>query len=239
MKIGSIGATGIVLLASLFSSFAAQAVERGFYIGGFYGQADTDADESRFAVQTAGIYESFFFSPAQSQTSFDARDSSYGFLGGYRWLRNLAFEGGYIDLGKVAYRDSSAGTYDDGEEPPTAENWTQSTSRSLSGITLSALGILPLSYRSEVYVRGGVVFSSTEVGVHISDGVGQASGDTSDSDTDFLVGVGAGFTFAEIYTVRLEYQRILDAGAANSDFGGAGLGESDIDLISLGFTVTF
>jgi len=239
MKNGSIGATGIVLLASLFASFAAPAAERGFYIGGFYGQADVDADEARFADQTAGIYESFFFSPAESQTSFDTKDSGFGFFGGYRWLRNVAFEGGYIDLGEVSYRDASAGMYDDGTNPPTAENWTQSTSRSLSGITLSALGILPLSYRSEVYVRGGIVFSTTEVGVHISDGLGEASGDTSDSDTDFLVGVGAGFTFAEIYTLRLEYQRILDAGAADSDFGGPGLGESDVDLISLGFTVTF
>ncbi len=238
MKNGSIGATAVAL-ASLLTCLPAVAVERGFYIGGFYGLTDSDIDEARFADQTTTIYENFAFFPSLSQTSFDAEDSGFGFFGGYRWLRNLAFEGGYVDLGKASYRDVSAGIYDDGTNPPTAENWNQSTSRSLSGITLSALGILPLSYRAELFVRGGVMFSTTEVGVHISDGVGQASGDTSDSDTDFLVGVGGGFTFAEIYTLRLEYQRIFDAGAADSDFSGAGLGEADIDLISLGFTVAF
>ena len=42
----------------------------------------------------------------------------------------------------------------------------------------------------------------------------------------------AGFTFAEIYTVRIEYQRVFDAGDENTD-------EADLDMAIIGVTVAF
>ena len=39
--------------------------------------------------------------------------------------------------------------------------------------------------------------------------------------------IGAGFTFAEIYTVRIEYQRLFDAGDENTD-------EADLDMAIIG-----
>ena len=59
------------------------------------------------------------------------------------------------------------------------------------------------------------------------------SGEESKSDTDFLLGVGFGFTVLEIYQLRLEYQRILSIG--DEDLWG----EGDVDVLSLGMTVTF
>ncbi|HMN43739.1 MAG TPA: outer membrane beta-barrel protein [Povalibacter sp.] len=235
MKNGSIGATGIVLLASLFASFTAAAAERGFYIGGFYGQTKTSLDAEPFGQIAFNVYDSFFFTPETSSFTLDEKDSGYGFLGGYRWLRNLAFEAGYVDLGKYRYRDQSTGFFSD---PDSEDTFDAALGQTLnveeSGIMLSALGILPLSYRTELYARGGVLFSSSEISGSVYDEVDRVNlGSDSDSDVDWIVGVGASFTVAEIYALRLEYQRIFDLG--NKDLWG----ESDVDVVSLGFTVTF
>jgi hypothetical protein len=54
----------------------------------------------------------------------------------------------------------------------------------------------------------------------------------SDNDVDFFAGIGTSFNFLEIYDLRLEYQRIVDAGDKNTD-------EADADVITLGITVVF
>jgi hypothetical protein len=59
-----------------------------------------------------------------------------------------------------------------------------------------------------------------------------ASGEQSESSTDFLAGAGVTMSFLEIYGVRLEYLRVFDAGKE-------GFGEADLDMLSLGVTVTF
>jgi hypothetical protein len=94
------------------------------------------------------------------------------------------------------------------------------------------LGILPLSYRWEVYGRAGVLFASNELTLFLTDGVGNFKDTLNGSSTDLLAGAGAGFTFAEIYTLRAEYQRVFDAGDDT-------VGEGDQDLATVGVTVRF
>ena len=110
--------------------------------------------------------------------------------------------------------------------------FSQKIAAKTSGMTLSALGILPLSYRTEIYGRVGVMFATNDLGVRIDYVTGSDNPSISDSSTDLLAGIGAGFTFAEIYTARLEYLRVFDAGSSDT-------GEADVDMISLGVTVTF
>ena len=93
--------------------------------------------------------------------------------------------------------------------------------------------MLPLSYRAEVYARVGILFSTTDFNIYLSDGSDELRDSFSESSTDYLAGVGAGFSFAEVYTARIEYQRVFDAGAEDAG------GEADVDVITLGFTVAF
>ena len=216
------------LLAPL-SWRAAAAAEQGFYVGVNYGQIKSQADKASFDDLAAFVYDAYGFAPAQSSATFDSKDYGYGFVGGYRMFANLAFEGGYLNLGEVTYRDSSTGLDLITDNVGT---WSQKIGHKTSGLTLSALGILPLSYRSEIYARGGVMFATNEVSVYITDGIGSDSPRISKSSTNLLAGIGAGFSFAEIYTARLEYQRVFDAGTNDT-------GKADIDMISLGVTVTF
>jgi opacity protein-like surface antigen len=206
----------------------AQAAELGFYVAGHYGQAKFDGvDKTRFDDFATLVYSVYGFTPEQTTSTIgDDKDASFGMAAGYRLFPNLAIEGGYVDLGELTYRNDSYGTHIDHQEP-----WFQKLSASTSGIALSALGVLPLSYRWEIYARGGVLFATNEVDIYITDFFGEDSLTVSESSTELLAGVGASFSFAEVYGARFEYQRVFDAGG--------GLFEGDIDIMSIGFTVHF
>jgi len=205
------------------------AAELGIYAAGYYGQANKDVSQQPFDDFAALVYGDFGFTPTQSTTTFDKKDSSYGFGVGYRFLRNLAIEGGYLELGDLSYRNASAGTQ--GDETP--GNWRQHLDSGTSGITLSILGVLPVTYRWELYVRGGVMFSSNQLDIFITDGEQNARSRSTQSGIDMLAGAGAAFTFAEIYALRFEYQRVFDAGERETG------PEADVDLMSVGVTVSF
>lgn len=217
------------LAASVLVAGNAGAAELGFYAGGFYGESENELEQGPFAATALVVYSDYGFEAQEVTSSFETGDSTYSFFGGYRWLRNLAFELGYLDLGSVKYADQASGIFLGTGEP---ENWNQRISSSTSGFTLSALGILPLNHRIEAFARGGVLLSSGELRYRISDGVGSDSQSGSKSDVDLLAGVGLGFTFAEIYTLRAEYQRVFDAGDEAT-------GEADVDVYALGITVVF
>lgn len=229
MRVFLIASVQSAIATCLLFAASAGAAERGFYAGGFYGESKSELEEAPFAVTALVVYDDFGFAPQQITSSFDAGDSTYSFFAGYRWLRNLAFEIGYLDLGSVEYADQASGIFVETGEP---ENWNQRITSSTGGFTLSALGILPLNHRMEAFVRGGVLLSSGEIRFRISDGAASAAQSGSKSDVDFLAGAGLGFTFAEIYTLRAEYQRVFDAGDEAT-------GEADADLYAVGISVVF
>jgi hypothetical protein len=229
---GLTGAAAVAFLAMLLTSLPAGAVERGFYVGGYYGQSKSDLESGPYEGLAWEVYPLAAYEPVQRvSSSLDTKDSGYGFFGGYRLFRHLAIEGGYSEFGEFTFRDESNGVDLLSDE---AVALSQRLTTSITGITLSALGIWPLSYRAEVFVRGGIIFTTSDLDTHVVSSNGFDAGTQlfSESDTDFVVGVGGGFTFAEIYTLRLEYQRILDAGDETT-------GEADLDSVNLGFTVAF
>jgi OOP family OmpA-OmpF porin len=210
---------------------AAQAAQPGFYIGGFYGQSDKDSDIQDYRTYAATrIYPSPVVQlTVESLTdSLDTKDSAFGFLGGYRFNTHFAVEGGYMDLGSVAYRARARGNIT-GVPTDATLNFDSET----AGLTVSALGVWPLSYRWEVYGRLGALFSSNDFSIYYIDVEQDPKRNRfSDNDVDFYGGIGTSFNFLEIYDVRLEYQRIIDAGDKNT-------GEADADVISIGVTVVF
>ena len=223
-----------VLLAS--PMFCAQSAELGFYVGGAYGNGSKSIDKAYYDQIALDVYDAIAFTPSgnagDTVSSIDTDNPGYGFVAGYRLSPHLAVEGGYLDLGKIRYQaQSNNGTYvrDDVTTPGSA---FLSTNSQTAGFALSALGILPLSYRWEVYGRAGVMFSSNELTLFVTDGVLIGQDRLTGSSTDLLAGVGTGFTFAEIYTVRGEYQRVFDAGDDT-------VGEGDADLVTVGVTVRF
>lgn len=219
-----------IVLAGSAAAGTAHAAQLGIYAGVSYSMVDKDSDRNGYQQEALGIYDVFGFTPQTTTSAFDAKDSSYGFVVGWRLSEHLALEGGYMDLGDVTYRDRSTGLFDN---TPPAENWAQNVETSTSGIALAALGIWPLSYRWEVFVRGGVLISNSEESVFITDGIGSEKLRATKSGFDLLAGAGVSFSIADIYNVRLEYGRVFDAGDDGT------LDEADVDMATLNVTVSF
>ena len=219
-----------IVLAGSAAAGPARAAQLGIYAGISYAMVEKDSDRSVFENEVAAIYNAFGFVPESTTVSFDTEDSAYGFVVGWRLTEHIAVEGGYLDLGEVKYRDRSTGLFDN---TPPPENWGQNLETSTSGIALSALGILPLSYRWEVYARAGALIANSTATVFITDGIGSERLRATKSGFDLLAGAGISFSVVEIYNVRLEYARVFDAG------DDATLDEADVDMATLNITVSF
>jgi hypothetical protein len=198
-----------IVLAGSVGAGTARAAQTGIYAGVSIAMAEKDSTRSAFADEALLVYDAFGFTPTSSSASLDPKDSSYGFVVGWRLTEHIALEGGYVDLGDVAYRDRSTGLF---ANTPPPENWAQNIETSTSGIAVAALGILPLSYR---------------------DGVNSQKLRATQSSFDLFAGAGVSFSLAEIYNIRLEYGRVFDAG--DDDV----LDEADVDMATLNVTVSF
>ena len=218
--------------------FCSQAAELGFYVGGSYGSGSKTIDKGTYDQFALGIYNAFGFvpgsNPGDNVSSIDTDNPGYGFVAGYRLNTHLAVEGGYMDLGKFRYEANSNGGFINADDPTILDPspLTLTANSKTAGFALTALGILPLNYRWELYGRAGVLFASNELTLFLTDGVGSLKDTDNGSSTHLLAGAGAGFTFAEIYTLRAEYQRVFDAGDDT-------VGEGDQDLATVGVTVRF
>jgi opacity protein-like surface antigen len=219
-----------IVLAGGVCAGNARAAQLGIYAGISYAMAEKDATRSVFEDEAFAIYDAFGFTPQTTTGSFDSKDSSYGFVVGWRLTEHIALEGGYMDLGEVVYRDRSTGSR---ATVPGLQKWAQNVESSTSGIALSALGIWPLSYRWEVYARAGVLISNNTESIFITDNVNSESLRASKSGADLLAGVGVSFSIVEIYQVRLEFGRVFDAGEDDT------LDEADVDMATLNIAVSF
>jgi len=205
---------------------AAGAAELGVYAGVSYASVDNKAEQADFDAVSLGILDSQGFVPDSGTIDFDHEGPGYSFVVGYRLFPWLSVEGGYMDLGKVRHFISADG---DQGGPAHAELSTVTKS---SGIAVSALGILPLSYRWEIYGRAGALFATNRLNLFLTDALGQAAAEFSSSKTNLLAGAGISMSIADVYGLRLEYQRIFEVESEQVSKG-------DVDFLSIGVTVQF
>lgn len=223
--------------AHLSCAPAAQGMDQGFYVGGYYGALERDANKAADAAVLGSISDAVYragaFEPVSTDFRLSVDDKSWGFFAGYRWLPTLALELGYLQLGEVKYQSDDV-VLDTVVSPVVAYPATSRTTAELSALTLSALGIWPLTYQWEIFGRAGISFTETQWRTRADvETFGSGRFGDSKSHADWLLGAGISYTFLDVYTLRGEFQRVFDAG--DDDF----VRSSDIDLVSLGFSVAF
>lgn len=223
------------MLFCLVAAQTAVAAERGFYMGGQVGQSSRDASREFYELFNDDIQAFSSFTPTADRTSFDDTDTAFAIIGGYRLTRYLAFEAGYTRYGQVTFKSRASGNF-----PLEAGTLNTNIETQTSGFSLAAVGVLPLTRDWELFARGGVLFATNKIRL-VVDAQGQqfipVPGDfdvtgTDDTDEKF-VAIGVTRRFLEIYALRLEYQRVFDAG---DDASGD---SSDLDAALLGLDVTF
>jgi OOP family OmpA-OmpF porin len=94
-----------------------------------------------------------------------------------------------------------------------------------TAIELVAVGMMPLANNFSIYGKIGMYRGDTEADV-----TGLPS--VSESNTDLTFGLGVRYDFTRNLSARAEWQKYTDV-------GGGDIGESDIDVISLGVLFRF
>jgi OmpA-like transmembrane domain len=223
------------VLFCLAGAQTATAAERGFYMGGQLGQASKEVSRDFFELFNDDIQAFSSFVPFEDHTSLDDSDTAFAIVAGYRLTSYLAFEGGYTKYGQVTYKSRASGNF-----PLEGGTLDTNIESETSGFSFAAVGVLPLTRDWELFARGGVLFATNTIRLVVN-ATGQqfipVPGDFdvsgTDDTTETFAAIGIGRQFFEIYQLRLEYQRVFDAGSE------AAGGHGDLDAALLGLNVTF
>jgi opacity protein-like surface antigen len=201
----------------------------GPYGMGFIGHSswtsDQSGNEQDLADTLIGTQNPF----QNLRTSTSDTDIGYNATFGYRFNRFFAAELGLAQFGSVESKAQADMDFGDGFEPVELK-----LAFSAGGPLMSVVGFIPLSDKFELFGRVGYLFTSSERELTSkvsgqSGGFGSAKGDSQ----DLVLGVGAAWNISQVYSVRLEYQKLDELGQENRS------GLEDLNVIGLGVSVRF
>ena len=192
---------------SMLSAVSVCCASEGFYVGANIGQASYDATLSDFNVLDDGSIFS---------ASLDDSDTSFSLRLGYQLTPNIAFEGGFIDLGELtvnANSDWSGFLYEPGPVTFTI---------TAEGLFFDVKGLLPLNEQFSLYGKLGLLKW---------DGTGTLSDSTrgisvDDDGNDTFYGIGASFNATSKIALNLDYSFY-------------NLDGDDVDVLSVGIQFGF
>ncbi|MEJ7747602.1 MAG: outer membrane beta-barrel protein [Luteimonas sp.] len=204
---------GVAVVAVIASPCAMAQHEPGWYVGGNVGGLAATIDDERI---TSSLLARRFTAVSIAD---DDRDTGYKVFGGYRFHRNFAVEGGYVDLGEFGYTATTtpAGTLTGHIE--------------LRGVNVDLLGILPFTDKFSAFVRAGVLYAEAKDTFVGTGSVNVLDPNPSIRDTNYKFGVGLQYDFNESLGMRVEAERYrIDDAVGN---------KGDIDLASIGLVYRF
>jgi len=158
-------------------------------------------------------------------------DIGYQATFGYRFHRYFAAELGLAQFGSLESTAKADIDFGDGEGfVPTSVK----LSFSAGGPILSAIGILPLHEKFELYARLGYLFTSTEREFSARiDGSSAGSGSAKGDSQNPVYGVGFAWHINQVYSIRGEYQQLDNVGQSDRT------GEQDLKILGLGLVIRF
>lgn len=165
------------------------------------------ADDSGFYIG-AGIGDGSVTVDIDEASDFDGSDTAFKVFGGYKFMKYLGAELEYIDSGDAE------------------DKWSEGIEElkvtiGFSGFNASAVGILPIGEKFNVFGKLGFIMWDADLRAKFSAGSFEESESDSDSGTDFSWGVGAGFDFTDNFGVRIEYQAFEIEDADSDLFSGS------------------
>ena len=197
------------------------AEDAGWYAGGSLGSARTDSGitAAQLDADLAALTPSI-----TARSTLSENDIGYKLFVGYQFNKNLAVEGGYVDLGKPIELNSVVTAPSAGTLKGTIKN---------NGLNLDVLGILPINDAFSAFAKVGLYYSKTTFDISATGGGGTAAGSWSKSEINPKFGLGANYAFTKNVGVRAEWERYKNLGDADTT------GEGDVDLWSIGATFKF
>lgn len=225
------GACFVALAAVIGTSAAAPALAGdGLYVGATVGSSIFHADKSDFDNAVLDAFHETGLAVISGSSTLDKASVNFSGVIGYQFMRELALEASYTDLGKLRYHASDV--------LASRINASANLDAKAKGPTLAVIGTLPLSREWEIYARLGVIFSKVtlEAQATLSSSAGTATGapsSESSNSVDALAGVGLAWNPTKHVKLRAEYIRYGNVGDKDTT------GEINIDTFNAGLTYSF
>lgn len=220
----------LIAIGAVPASHAASP-ESGLYLGPGAGRASFDRDKGKLDDAMEAAYRNVGLSFVASSSDVDDSDTFTALIG-YRVGKHFAAEAAYADLGTLDYRTTSGPrilpTVNTGVPTVVAIPVDPTIELAAKGTALSALGILPIGQRWDVFGRAGVFFADTKTKFGLATPFTVTASAFPASSTDSVLGIGAEINAGDHLSVRLEYQRFVDVGK-----------ETEVDVDVVGLTVLF
>jgi hypothetical protein len=202
----------------------------GAYGGALVGYSTYAGDQT----QVEQNLEDFLLSanaPIQGELSSGTEESDIGYqaMFGFRFHRFFSAELGLAQFGSLV--SSAHGDLDlGGGFVPTSVSYSYTA----GGPVLSAIGILPLGNKFELFGRLGYLFASAERKFSARvDGESAGSGSVKGDSQNPVYGLGFAWHINQVYSVRGEFQKLDDIGEESRT------GTEDLTVIGLGVIIRF
>jgi hypothetical protein len=228
----------LVVTSIAFAGFAEAAKPKkrtrnanriGAYGGALIGNSRFSGDQSE---NEQGLVDTLNGQGAPIQNlSSSTEDSDIGYQAtfGYRFNRYFAAELGLAQFGSLTSTARADMDFGGGFVPASI-----SLKFSAGGPIISAVGILPINEKFEVYGRLGYLFASSERSLSSSvDGNSGSFGSAKGDSQNPVYGVGFAWHFNQVYSIRGEFQKLDQIGQENRT------GAEDLTVIGVGLTVRF
>jgi opacity protein-like surface antigen len=213
-----------LIVAMTLAAGSAVAADSGFYVGAGIGYGKLNVDEDALSNGINSVVEPYY---QVTKDSVSQGSSPYSLTVGYKWMKYLATEISYIDMGNAGYR-SSLDCIDEDCAGPGTDTATAKGDWEAKGWPVTVLGIWPINDTWSVFGRVGVFLGEVEATAKL---VNAANGDLvcgpndcarvheSENTTEFIGGVGTDFNFMDSWTARLEWQAIQNLGGSDTGEG--------------------
>jgi len=199
----------------------------GAYLGGNFGRArssyDTGSIDSQIASLVADSGDTVNFTDRSIQRMSDA----WWVNAGYFFNPYIGLDAAFLHVGEIKYIAVGTLTGLGGNQ-----SISSATEVSTHGPALSLIARLPLSENFAVDLRVGDYFGKAIFNNLITVDANSAATDASKTNSSLLAGVGASYTVAGHWSVRLDYLRVNKTG--DSD-----VGKFSVNLATAGVSYTF
>jgi hypothetical protein len=198
----------------------------GVYLGGHFGWSRSSYEtgfinDQLQSLASAGDLLQF------GSSSADRSSRVWWANSGYWFGEHFGFDAAFLHLGELTYRVAETLKTSTGDEPIATAATVSSR-----GPAISLLGRLPLTDALEIDMRLGDYDGKSTRTTRLEFNSIFGTSTQSTSKSSLLIGAGGGYTFAEHWTVRLDFIRINQAGDTS-------VGKFNVDLASAGVTFTF
>jgi OmpA-like transmembrane domain len=219
---------GLLVVAGVCAHSARADGLSGLYFGGSFGRAENTYDTGFID----GLYEQSA-AAAGDKLKFDATsvhrwDHAWWANAGYMAWSYVGFDASFLNVGELTHQASGAVKASTGNLP-----FTDMATLSSHGPALCVLFRLPLTEALALDMRLGDYYAKTALTAGTTYRSKYVQQTETHTGSSLLATVGAAYTFAWHWSVRVDYLRINDAG--NSD----NVGKYSVNMASVGASFIF